>query len=782
MNAPTGTASLLLLTLALSSWLSGQEASDELAPTEVHAAAPSPAPPYQAPVQYRRPTAPAAPETAPLRLDDLLPQARVEKVNSTFLSPSGLEVLRVSEPQDVVRYAPNQSATDSGSRSFGDVYSVRGLTNTLFFGAPSTTIYVDDVPFGETFTYAQDLGPIQAIELLRGPQPTLVGRHVYGGLIHVTTRRPGDTLEGGLGYEYGSFERHGVDAWIMGPLGETAAFRFSSGYDSHEGYLTNPLTGKKVDSQESQHFHGAVFVDLSPDWELGLILGYAEQNDGAPRLTSLDRTTGFYTVASDIVGAQRRESNYQAIRLAHENERFRFLSVTSHRGFDLDPYTIDLDFTPMPFGFTSLSQSQELWSQEFRFSDNDPEANWGWNAGLYGSGSRIRGAGRRGLTIADRDTRDTVTRINQEIFPGFSLPLTIRSVTELDTVASLQQLTEHRIDEDSFAIYGGLENRRLDDLTFRAGARLDWIKRSLVRDKSQTGTAVTQATTTSTIDPVPGFPPFPAPPVDQRTIRTPLDATQARITMEEEWVHVTPHFGVDWKVSEPTTLYANTAYAFKPGGFSAYADNPAFVPFEEEIAWTSELGLRSAHLNGRVHTNLVAFYSRVDDYQVERSFTPTDFTVFNAEEAELYGLEFETSIALSPSLDFIGSIGWTHARLTDYVDPVTGRDLSGVTPPFVPEFDALAALDYHLDSGFFARLEMLALGGVKFDDFNRPEFRQDAYVLLNATVGLRRDHWSVALYGSNLGDKEYYTNMNPEVRTGAVGIPREFGVRVGWDF
>src|SRR5690606_35033798 len=107
------------------------------------------------------------------------------------------------------------------------------------------------------------------------------------------------------------------------------------------------------------------------------------------------------------------------------------------------------------------------------------------------------------------------------------------------------------------------------------------------------------------------------------------------------WVHVTPHFGVDWKVSEPTTLYANTAYAFKPGGFSAYADNPAFVPFEEEIAWTSELGLRSAHLNGRVHTNLVAFYSRVDDYQVERSFTPTDFTVFNAEEAELYGLEFE---------------------------------------------------------------------------------------------------------------------------------------------
>ncbi len=31
-------------------------------------------------------------------------------------------------------------------------------------------------------------------------------------------------------------------------------------------------------------------------------------------------------------------------------------------------------------------------------------------------------------------------------------------------------------------------------------------------------------------------------------------------------------------------------------------------------------------------------------------------------------------------------------------------------------------------------------------------------------------------------DRKYYTNMNPEVRTGAVGIPREFGVRLGLEF
>lgn len=201
---------------------------------------------------------------------------------------------------------------------------------------------------------------------------------------------------------------------------------------------------------------------------------------------------------------------------------------------------------------------------------------------------------------------------------------------------------------------------------------------------------------------MPGFPAFPSPPVNVQTIVTPLGSVSPRIAMQDEWVHITPTFGVDWAATEDDLVYVNTTHAFKPGGFSAYADDPAFVAFDEETVWTTELGVRSSHFDGKVNTNLVGFYSRVDDY--------------------------------------------------------------------------------HLENGFFARVEMVALGNVRFDDFNRDEFQQRAYVLLNSSVGFRKDQWSVALYGSNLADKEYYTNMNLEVRTGAVGIQRAFGVRVGREF
>lgn len=700
-----------------------ESAESSALPATVVTSAPPPTVNDRAPVRMAPPRLDSTFESPGPVVGEVLPDTTEQPSSSNFLPEFGIEVLRIEQPQDIVRYTPNQFATDSGSRSFGDVYASRGLTNTVFFGAPATTVYVDDVPFGETFTYAQDLGPVNSVEVFRGPRPTLVGRNVYGGLINVRSRRPGDFLEGSMSYDYGSYDAHDFDAWVMGPINEKLGFRLGGGLDRRDGYLFNPTTGRRVDNQEHGGIHGGLFFQPAPGWEISLTAGYDEFDDGAPRLTSLDRTTGFYTVTSDVMGEQFRTTNHQALRVQHEEGSRRFLSVTSHRGFDLDPFTSDLDFSAAPGGFTTLKQSQEIWSQELRWSDDDPNSAWAWNAGLYGSTSRIQGWGFRQFPIP---VGGGVFAFNDEV-------------------------TIHTIDEDAFAAYGAIEHRPSERVSIHAGGRIDYVKRSIVRDKTQT------------LIPPPVVP---------------------RLGLEEDWIHFTPTVGVDWQVDENVLLFAKTSYAFKPGGFSAYVDNPDFVPFDEEKVWATEAGVRATGFDGRLDTSLVAFYNAVDDYQVERglSMFTTDYAVFNAEEAEIYGFEFENRFEICPSLDFHGSVGWTHARLTEYTDPVSGASLDGSIPPFVPEFDAVAALDYHLDCGFFARLEYLAVGETWFDDFNRPAFRQGGYGLINASVGWRGENWNVSLYGANLGDKEYYTNMNTDVRTGAVGVPRIYGVRAGFSF
>jgi iron complex outermembrane receptor protein len=748
------------------------------------------------------PAAAAVEQPPVLVIGEALGDPQRQPVSATFLTERDVENFRIREPQDIVRIVPNMSATDSGSRSFGDVYSVRGLTNTVFFGAPATTIYVDDVPFGETFTFAQQLSAINSVEVLRGPQPTVVGRNTYGGLINIRSLRPTNDFDGDFRYAYGSYESHDADGWVSGPLlADTLHFRLGGQFDSREGYLRNTLNGDRVDDQEHWGLNGGLFFTPAPGWDISLTGGYDEYNDGAPRLTALDRTGDFYSVSSNVDGAQHREVDYQALRIAYENAAWRFLSVTSRRNWDLSPYITDLDFSPADFGSSIIYQDQEIWSQEFRFSSNDPSSDFQWNVGAYGSLSDIHGTGIRNIFTQQR----TITRtdITAETAAGiydataamlpFPIPFSVSIPSVIltsvsDSDIAIQQITRHHIKEESLAFFAGGSWSGWDPVTLHGGVRVDWIHREMDRTK----TSDTDVSTRTVFQPIAPFSANLGPFIGSQQIELPgLDPfiTPTRIKensgkqhYDEEWVHVTPIASIDVKLNDDVMVYARTTYAFKPGGFSAYVDDPRYVEFDEEKVWASEIGVKAVWLGGKAVTNFAAFYNDVEDYQVERSIGVTDYAVFNAAKAETYGVEFEGRIEVLPILDLSGSIGWTHARLKDYTDPVTGRNLDGKVPPFVPEFDAAVAADFHLESGAFARLEFLALGNTKFDDFNREEFQQDSFGLLNAAVGWRARNWSIALYATNLTEEEYYTNMNTDVRTGAPGAPREFGVRIGVKF
>ncbi len=776
---PSGRLSLPLLILAFSS-LHGT--------FTLYADAAPPPPTYSGPgAAVPAPAEPAAVVSLPemLILGEVLDDPQGKPVSASFLSEKLVQDFRIGEPQDIVRLTPNSSATDSGSRSFGDVYAVRGLTNTVFFGTPATTVYLDDVPFGETFTYAQRLSAVNSVEFLRGPQPTVVGRNAYGGLINIRSRRPTDRYEGALNYAYGSHESHATDLWLQGPLaGKELGFRLGGQYETRDGYLWNPQTQTHVDDQEHWGLNGGLFWKPAPGWEVSLTGAFDDYHDGAPRLTALDRSA-FQDVNSNVPGKQERRTDNEALRLSYENPQWRFLSVTSRRNWKLDPYITDLDFLPTDLGSINLKQDQEIWSQEFRFASNDPAADLQWNAGAYGSWSTIHGLGDRFINQQQSRTDYIITPIQQTIptpYGPFLIPLTTRSTAVSLTDIAIQQRTTHEIKEEACALYGGLDWSGWKPVTLHVGARLDYVERRLSRDKATSGQADTNTTVNTSIDPVDGFPPFPEIEPTKINTLTPINEAARHLALSGDWLHVTPTAGLDWHLTEDALAYVKTTYAFKPGGYSAYADDERYVPFDDEKTEATEVGVKTQWLDGKLTANLAGFWNETEDYQVERSFTQTDYAVFNATHARSYGLEFESRFEVAPQLDLLGSVGWTHARLTEYQDPVSGANLDGKTPPFVPEFDAAIALDFHLAAGFFTQIAFLAQGQTRFDDFNRNEFKQDAFGLLNASIGWRGTNWSVAAYGTNLTQEEYYTNMNTDVRTGAPGAPQEFGIKLGLTF
>ena len=69
-------------------------------------------------------------------------------LSASAVSGEALEAGNRQDQRDIAAVIPNMAQTDSGLRSYGDVASMRGLTNTPFFGSPSVVQYVDDVAMG----------------------------------------------------------------------------------------------------------------------------------------------------------------------------------------------------------------------------------------------------------------------------------------------------------------------------------------------------------------------------------------------------------------------------------------------------------------------------------------------------------------------------------------------------------------------------------------------------------------------------------------------------------
>ena len=74
-------------------------------------------------------------------------------MSATAFSGDDLRMLNRADDRHLSELIPNFSKTDTGIGSFGDVVSIRGLTNTPFFSSPSVVQYVDDVPSGNVFSH-----------------------------------------------------------------------------------------------------------------------------------------------------------------------------------------------------------------------------------------------------------------------------------------------------------------------------------------------------------------------------------------------------------------------------------------------------------------------------------------------------------------------------------------------------------------------------------------------------------------------------------------------------
>ena len=252
---------------------------------------------------------------------------------------------------------------------------------------------------------------------------------------------------------------------------------------------------------------------------------------------------------------------------------------------------------------------------------------------------------------------------------------------------------------------------------------------------------------------------------------------------------------VSWTPDENTLLYVTYSEGFRPGLPNRPAGAgggavPAVVRTDEvtnyELGWKLDLFDNSVRVNGNI------FYVDIQDLQTT-IFDPTVTNLFfsdNAADAEIKGIEGDITWYPQnvPGLQVHGAFSILDAEVTDLVGASIAIAQPGEDLSYAPSFQGNLRVRYewNLTDEIEAYIQpTITYSASSFSDIvliNRAE--QDSYFLAGLSFGIRKENWTVEVFGENLTDERATLNNSLVFDRERITTnrPRTFGMRFSVDF
>ncbi|MTV36956.1 TonB-dependent receptor [Duganella radicis] len=170
-------------------------------------------------------------------------QRRATKVQDipiaeTVLTGDQLRGKAVVSMADLVGAAPATSRTDTGLVSSFNIRGI-GLSSGSAQATNGVATYIDGL-FQPAVSNSASFYDIANIEILRGPQGTLVGSNSTGGAVLITTENPSlSKVEGYATVGVGNYRANNFQGALNVPLSDTLAFRIAGIHQQHDSYYTD---------------------------------------------------------------------------------------------------------------------------------------------------------------------------------------------------------------------------------------------------------------------------------------------------------------------------------------------------------------------------------------------------------------------------------------------------------------------------------------------------------------------------------------------------------------
>ncbi|WP_242140463.1 TonB-dependent receptor [Sphingomonas sp. TREG-RG-20F-R18-01] len=231
------------------------------------------------------------------------------------ISPETLRNTGATDIRQLSQVAPSLLVSSPSSEAGAGGARIRGVgTVGENIGLEaSVPTFIDGVYRSRAGTALSELGPVERVEVLRGPQGTLFGRNASAGLLSITTANPKDQLGGYAEGTYGNYNFYRLAGGITGPIGSTGVdFRLDGVYQKRDGFLQDVISGRRVNNRDRYLIRGKLRYEPTSNLSVLLIGDYTRQKEECCSATFLPTRNvtraadGSYVISPSSVAALER--------------------------------------------------------------------------------------------------------------------------------------------------------------------------------------------------------------------------------------------------------------------------------------------------------------------------------------------------------------------------------------------------------------------------------------------------------------------------------------------
>ncbi|MGB3167319.1 MAG: TonB-dependent receptor [Alteraurantiacibacter sp.] len=199
----------------------------------------------------------------------------VSAISGEMLEQSGttdIRELNQIAPSLLVSSTGNEANGSARIRGIGTVGDNAGLES-------SVAVFVDGVYRSRSGNALSELGPIDRVEILRGPQGTLGGRNSSAGLINIYTAPPEFDFSGYGAFTYGNYDAIRVEAGLNAPLGDTIAARVDGVYFEREGFYNDVVNGVDINNRDRYLIRAQALFEPNADISFRIVADYSKKDE-----------------------------------------------------------------------------------------------------------------------------------------------------------------------------------------------------------------------------------------------------------------------------------------------------------------------------------------------------------------------------------------------------------------------------------------------------------------------------------------------------------------------